>query len=119
MYAPDMTEIGFPSAHHEATIELTAPNLHTLVAKALAELGWNSAENSDDEFQQFFRPDHTWWKNRWKTGVVKVLSDRVLVRVEKYALGDIVDWNDECAKSVEAFRAKLLEVAARGGYRQA
>lgn len=106
-------EIGFPSAHHEEVIELSAPNLHALVATALQELHWNSAENGDDEFTQFFRPNHTWWKTRWKTGRVKVLSDRVIVQVEKFTLGDIVDWGDECAKLCLTFREKLLEVAAR------
>lgn len=114
-----MVEVGFPVASHEEILELDVPNLKAVVEEALAELKWNSAENSDEEYKQFFKPDHTYWQNRWKDGFVKVLSsDRVQIKIGKWAFGDMIDWTDECAKLVATFRAKLLEVAARTpGYR--
>lgn len=105
-------EIGFPTAAHEEEIEVDVPDLRGVVTKALEELQWNSAENTDEEFTQVFRPD--WWTNHWKVGTVKVLSaNRVRIHISKHNLFDMVDWNDGCAKLCAQFRAKLLEVAAR------
>ena len=63
-----MPEVGFPSAHHDEVIEIEVDDIKRVVETALEELGWNDAQNWDEEYAQFFRPNHTWWKNRWREG---------------------------------------------------
>jgi hypothetical protein len=111
-----MPDVGFPSAHHEETIRVAVDDLFGTVETALTELGWGASRDEKDEYGQFFQPNDTWWKQRWKEGKVKVVPpETVIVEIHKFVLLDVVDWNDGCQKLCAAFREKLFEVAQRKG----